>query len=394
MKNPNKSKQAAICGRSRTYSRKFMRRNLIAILLVANLVGFFAAPANAWFGNDVVNTVVNTGRDLNRERKEEQERLERAAREAAEAARRAAEAVAKEASRINEERKRAQEAAERAAKEAANMLADECKRLNEVRKHIEKKVAENARESAANIGSGRFGAALESAGQIVNDVVPNAGNPVIAVANAGEDATREAKIANRDAHNGRFGAAGEHFGQALSKAGEGITVFEPETGVLVIAAGQGTKATAQQGERANTAAHDIAEGKFGEAANAALVKPAKEAVKETKLAADEIGNGRFGKAAEHIGQASESLSSGSGVGIIDAAHAGEASSLQLRESAQEAKNGRFGATGQKLGDAVSNAGEAIAQVDSEKSKDLKETGNEIKEKSEQGQIVAREIRKL
>src|SRR5437763_15444973 len=104
MKIPNRSELIASSWQSITCPRKFVRRNLLAILLIGSTAGFFAAPANAWLGNDLVNR----GRDLNRERKEEQDRIARAAREAAAAVQRAAEAAAKEASRLNEERKRAQ----------------------------------------------------------------------------------------------------------------------------------------------------------------------------------------------------------------------------------------------------------------------------------------------
>jgi len=211
--------------------------------------------------------------------------------------------------------------------------------------------------------------------------VPGSGAPVKVVAQSAEQSDKMGKAANREAHNGRFGAAGEDFGKLLSSAASGIAVADPEAGALVAVAGQGIQAVAKQGEQANVLAHDITDGNLKQAANDAVINPVKGAVNEARQAADAARQGQFSRAANHIGQASNRLSAGSGDGIIDAAKATQSANAQSRDAIQDAKNGRFSAAGEKAGGVLSTVGDAVSQVDSEEGEKFKNSGNEITEKS-------------
>jgi hypothetical protein len=158
--------------------------------------------------------------------------------------------------------------------------------------------------------------------------------------------------------------------------------------------GHGTQVAAKRGEQANVVAHDLGSGKFDKAVTDTVVRPIETAAKEIKGAADATSHGQIGQPLEHVGRAESSLSPGSGSVMIDAAKAGEAAAAHARGAVQEAANGRLGNAGQKAGDAVSSVGDAVKQIDADKSEKLKATGNDIAEKSAEAQTIAQTVHGL
>jgi hypothetical protein len=258
----------------------------------------------------------------------------------------------------------------------------------------------DADNAVSDVRDGRFGRAMTDLSEaatnalaVVSEGKESSTEPTQSLSNAAdmEHAQLEAIEALRQ---GKFGTSAEAMGRTLSSGGEIVSVVDPESGAVLLKAGD---ALEQEAPFAEKLVADVKDGDIYAAAQDVgdqYTNPIRTALANAKTAADDAKNGRFGEATLEATTAVLLATSQKmpGQDADKALLSGEAALDSFKVALAAGEKGDYGNAAESAGDALSAAGEAVAQTDKADGDELTELGTEVHEYAVHGKAVATTVR--